>query len=119
MVLSLSLFDWMDFESAPVIGSAVFSAMILIGCDDEYGPMLYKTDPAGYYCSFRGVSVGVKQQQASSFLEKKLKKKQDYSLEETVQVEVFQEIENCIKKQRYRPQKKKICLHLSEGACAD
>lgn len=34
----------------------------------------------------RGVSVGVKQQPANSFLEKKLKKKTDYNEAETIQV---------------------------------
>lgn len=70
-------------------------AMILIAYDDENGPQLYKTDPAGYFCGFRGVSVGVKQQQASSFLEKKLKKKQDYNYEETVQT-TLQCLQTCL-----------------------
>lgn len=60
--------------------------MILIGIDDELGPQLFKTDPAGYYCGFRATSSGVKQTEAINFLEKKVKKKVDFSLNETVDV---------------------------------
>lgn len=60
--------------------------MILIGIDDEKGPQLYKTDPAGYYCGFKGCSVGVKQTEANSFLEKKVKKKHAWTQSETIEV---------------------------------
>ena len=60
--------------------------MMLIGYDAAKGPLVYKTDPAGYYCSFRAFAVGAKQTEANSYLEKKLKKKQDYSLDEAIQV---------------------------------
>lgn len=62
------------------------AAMILIGWDDENGPQVYKTDPAGYYCGFRATSAGVKQMEANTFLEKRVKKKQDFTLEETIEV---------------------------------
>lgn len=61
--------------------------MMAIGWDEEYNkPMLYKTDPAGYYCGFRATSAGVKQTEANTFLEKKVKKKKDqvWDLEKTV-----------------------------------
>lgn len=63
-----------------------FTGMILIAYDQERGPLVYKTDPAGYFCSYRAISVGSKQIEANTYLEKKLKKKQDYTLEEAIQV---------------------------------
>jgi len=64
-------------------------SMMLIGVDDESGtPCVYKTDPAGYYCGYKACSVGVKQVEASSFLEKKYKKTETYSEEETIQLAI-------------------------------
>lgn len=60
--------------------------MILIGIDDRKGPMVYKTDPAGYYCSFHAISVGTKQTEANTYLEKKLKKKKEFSKDEAIEV---------------------------------
>lgn len=64
----------------------LLSGMMLIGVDDEIGPCVYKTDPAGYYCGYKACSVGVKQVEATSFLEKKFKKTENYSEEDTIQV---------------------------------
>merc|ERR1711893_183616 len=62
-------------------------SMILIAYDDENGPCVYKADPAGYYCAFKACSVGVKQTEANSFLEKKFKKKeQSLGYNETVEL---------------------------------
>ncbi|XP_073981894.1 proteasome subunit alpha type-6-like [Rhodnius prolixus] len=63
-------------------------SMILIAYDQERGPLVYKTDPAGYFCSYRAISVGSKQIEANTYLEKKLKKKQDYTLEEAIQLAI-------------------------------
>lgn len=63
--------------------------MILFGMDEEKGPMLYKTDPAGYFCGFRATSAGVKQTEANNFLEKRLKKKSDLSFDEAIEVNVI------------------------------
>ncbi|VDN18931.1 unnamed protein product [Gongylonema pulchrum] len=60
--------------------------MLLISYDEEEGPQIYRVDPAGYYRGMRGVSVGVKQQPANSFLEKKLKKKNDFTYDVAVQL---------------------------------
>ena len=66
--------------------------MILIGHDDELGPSVYKTDPAGYFSGNRACSAGVKHVEANSFLEKEYRKKKDnaqqFSHDETVQTAI-------------------------------
>ena len=61
-------------------------SMILIAYHDENGPCVYKTDPAGYYCGFRAVSIGVKHTEANSYLEKKYKN--NLSEEKTIQLAI-------------------------------
>lgn len=51
-------------------------ATTLIAVDLEYGPQLYKCDPAGYYVGYKGTASGPKQQEALNHLEKKLKNKE-------------------------------------------
>lgn len=63
--------------------------MILIGFDDEKGPLLYKSDPAGYFVGYKATSAGQKHQEALNLLEKKLKKERDLSFEDTVEVCFF------------------------------
>jgi 20S proteasome subunit alpha 1 len=48
--------------------------MILIAYDDERGPLLYKTDPAGTYLGYKATSAGPKSQEAHNYLEKQYKK---------------------------------------------
>lgn len=62
--------------------------MILIAYDPEIGPCVYKTDPAGYYCGYLGISVGAKQTEANSYLEKKLKKKHDLKHDDVIQLAI-------------------------------
>ncbi|XP_067938388.1 proteasome subunit alpha type-6-like [Watersipora subatra] len=63
--------------------------MILIAVDEENGPQVYRCDPAGYYSGFKACSVGLKQLEANSYLEKKLKKKADgYTENEAVEMAI-------------------------------
>lgn len=63
-------------------------SMIVVGYDAEYGPQVFKADPAGYYSGYKATSAGVKQLEANSFLEKKIKKKQDFTYNEAVEVAI-------------------------------
>jgi len=62
--------------------------MMMIGYDDETGPCVFKTDPAGYYCGYKACSVGSKQTEALSFLEKKFKKTETYSNDDAIQLAI-------------------------------
>ena len=48
--------------------------MVLIGIDPEFGPQIFKLDPAGYFDGFHATAAGQKQQEAMNHLEKKWKK---------------------------------------------
>ena len=60
--------------------------MVLIAIDEERGPQVYKTDPAGHYCGYRAVGVGPKQTEANNYMEKRIRKKPEWSYIETVEV---------------------------------
>eukprot|EP00121_Abeoforma_whisleri_P007288 Awhi_evm1s6649 len=58
--------------------------MILISIDDELGPQLFKTDPAGYHVGYKAVASGVKEQEATNFLEKKIKKNPQWNTKDAI-----------------------------------
>lgn len=66
--------------------------MILVGYDDEFGPQLYKCDPAGYYVGYKATSAGAKQQESLNYLEKKLKKNPELNMEDTIEVSLVKNI---------------------------
>jgi 20S proteasome subunit alpha 1 len=63
--------------------------MILIGHDDEKGPMLYKCDPSGYYTGYRATTAGNKHQDGINYLEKKLKKNPALNFDDSVELAVL------------------------------
>mmetsp|Transcript_20943 Transcript_20943/g.29394 ORF Transcript_20943/g.29394 Transcript_20943/m.29394 type:complete len:246 (+) Transcript_20943:86-823(+) len=62
--------------------------MILIGMDVELGPQLYKCDPAGTFIGYKAVSSGQKEQEATNFLEKKVKANPKMNSEQTIQMAI-------------------------------
>lgn len=63
------------------------TSMMLISYEDGQ-PLLFKTDPAGYFCGYKGCSVGVKQVEVSNFLEKKIKKRSNFDANQTIQMAI-------------------------------
>jgi 20S proteasome subunit alpha 1 len=61
---------------------------MVLGIDDEYGPQLYKCDPAGHYFGHKAASAGLKDQEAINFLEKKMKNDPSFTYAETVQTAI-------------------------------
>jgi 20S proteasome subunit alpha 1 len=61
-------------------------SMVLIGMDMEWGPQLFKCDPAGHFIGYKATAAGVKSQEAMNFLEKKVKKNPTWDLNETIEV---------------------------------
>lgn len=61
---------------------------MIIGIDEEKGPQLFKVDPAGYFVGYKATSVGAKETEATTALEKKLKAKPDMTYEEAVQAAI-------------------------------
>lgn len=47
--------------------------IILAAVDDEKGPQVFKIDPAGHYYGYKATAAGVKEQEATNFLEKRFK----------------------------------------------
>ncbi|CAD5318199.1 unnamed protein product [Arabidopsis thaliana] len=62
-------------------------AMVL-GIDEERGPLLYKCDPAGHFYGHKATSAGMKEQEAVNFLEKKMKENPAFTYDETVQTAI-------------------------------
>ncbi|GKC04672.1 proteasome subunit alpha type-6 [Tanacetum coccineum] len=59
-----------------------------LGIDDENGPKLFKCDPAGHFFGHKATSAGLKEQEATDFLEKKMKNDPEFSYDETVQTAI-------------------------------
>lgn len=65
-------------------------AITLISLDAEFGPQLYKCDPAGYYAGYKAIATGPKTQEAMNYFEKRLKDKKsaEGSWEEVVELAI-------------------------------
>ena len=61
---------------------------ILIAIDEERGPQLFKTDPAGYFVGYKATAAGAKDQEATQHLEKKLKAGPALSFKDAVQTAI-------------------------------
>jgi len=46
----------------------------LVGCDEEFGPQVFKIDPSGSAIGFKALATGAKEQEAMTQLERAYKK---------------------------------------------
>ena len=46
----------------------------LVGCDEEFGPQVYKIDPSGSAIGYKALATGSKEQEATTQLERAYKK---------------------------------------------
>lgn len=65
--------------------------LMLFSVDSERGALLYKVDPAGHFMGYFAVSSGVKEQEATNYLEKEYRNRGGFanlSEEETIRVAI-------------------------------
>eukprot|EP00744_Colponema_vietnamica_P000435 GILI01000785.1.p1 GENE.GILI01000785.1~~GILI01000785.1.p1 ORF type:complete len:247 (-),score=83.64 GILI01000785.1:280-1020(-) len=63
--------------------------MIIVGMDDELGPQCFKIDPSGHFFGYKACAAGQKEQEATNFLEKQVKKNPAFSFDDTVQTAIM------------------------------
>lgn len=51
----------------------LFAVSMFAGIDPVLGPQLYRCDPAGHYLGYKACAAGFKEQEATNFLEKRVK----------------------------------------------
>merc|ERR1711934_183523 len=64
------------------------TATLMIGIDEEIGPQLWGSDPAGIALGYRATSVGAKETEAKTILEKRLKNTEALTYDNTVQLAI-------------------------------
>ena len=64
---------------------------VFIGIDEEVGPQLFTVVPSGVAMGFKACSVGVKQQEATNMLEKRIKQNDGGALDTQVQASIDSE----------------------------
>ena len=71
-------------------GIRPFCVMVtLVGCDEEFGPQVYKIDPSGQSTGYKATASGSKEQEANTQLEKHFKKNEGrWNSRETVEVAI-------------------------------
>ena len=62
--------------------------LLLVGVDDEKGPIVLKIDPAGHFLPFKGTASGAKEQEATNFLEKRVDAIPNYTVDETIRTAI-------------------------------
>ena len=43
---------------------------VIVGVDEEYGPQVFRIDPSGHAVGYKAISIGTKEQESMTQLEK-------------------------------------------------
>jgi len=62
---------------------------LFAGIDDEAGPQLFRTDPAGHYVGYKACAAGAKEQEANNFLEKKIKSNSNMTSQQAIETAII------------------------------
>jgi 20S proteasome subunit alpha 1 len=63
--------------------------VLYAGIDEEKGPQLYRTDPAGHYLGFKACAAGAKEQEANNYLEKRVKANAEMTFAQTIETAIL------------------------------
>ena len=77
-------------QNSQYVGLRPFCVTLtLVGVDEEFGPQVFKMDPAGQALGYKATSAGTKEQEAQTHLEKAFKKSGgNWSAKETIQTAI-------------------------------
>ena len=65
------------------------ATVTLVGCDEEFGPQVFRVDPSGSFVGYKAIATGSKEQEAMSHLEKQYKKNEgQWTQKETVETAI-------------------------------
>lgn len=87
--LSQRVADLAQVYTQKAFSRALGVMTLFIGMDEEKGPQLFKTDPAGHLTGYKAVAIGAREQEANGELARRLKEQPEMTLEQAIETAVL------------------------------